>query len=331
MEQGDRAPIIKEERLTMPRIYVIGALVSDMIFEVPDWVTPNRAVHASRVTRSPGGKALNQAAAACRLGADVTLVGCVGDDALGDELRSAAAQAGINVDHVIKHKSAATSVAAIIVQDNVPGFIGAPDASRKITAADIRTALADISADDVLLVNFEIPQPLVQLALQLGRAAAAATVLNPAPFFTRDSFALKGLHLVDVIIPNKLEAQLLTDCPADDPDELARRLFDLGIGQAVLTLGEAGSILFEGSSRIEQPAFALEVVDTTGASDAFVGAYGCGLVNGWPAEKTLAFASAAAALACTKHGTMSSMPTRPAVNRLLASSPPTSTRMKTSP
>lgn len=315
----------------MPRIYVIGALVSDMIFEVPDWVTPNRAVHAARVTRSPGGKALNQAAAACRLGADVTLVGCVGADPLGDELRSAAAQAGVNVDHVIKHESAATSMAVIIVQDNVPGFIGAPDASRKITETDIRAALADISADDVLLVDFEIPQPLVQLALQLGREAAAATVLNPAPFFTRDAFALNHLHLVDVIIPNQLEAQLLTDCPADDPDELARHLLRLGVGQAVLTLGEAGSILFEGSSRIEQPAFALEVVDTTGASDAFVGAYCCGLVNGWPAKKTLEFASAAAALACAKHGTMSSMPTEAAVNRLLQADRAPSARLKASP
>ena len=301
----------------MARIYVIGALVSDMIFNVPDWVAPNRAVHASRVTLSPGGKALNQAAAACRLGADVTLAGCVGDDAFGDELRSSIQQVGVNVDHVLKHESAATSLAAIVVKDNVPGFIGAPDASRKITAPDIRAALAGISADDVLLVNFEIPQALVQLALQLGKAAAATTVLNPAPFFTSDSLALNDLRLVDVVIPNKLEAQLLTACHAEHPDELARRLFGLGVRQAVMTLGEAGSVFFEGSSRIEQPAFAVDVVDTTGASDAFVGAYGCGLAKGWHIRKILEFASAAAGLACAKHGAMSSMPTLAAVNRLL--------------
>ncbi len=301
----------------MARIYVIGALVSDMIFNVPDWVAPNRAVHASRVTLSPGGKALNQAAAACRLGADVTLAGCVGDDAFGDELRSSIQQVGVNVDHVLKHESAATSLAAIVVKDNVPGFIGAPDASRKITAPDIRAALAGISADDVLLVNFEIPQALVQLALRLGKAAAATTVLNPAPFFTSDSLALNDLRLVDVVIPNKLEAQLLTACHAERPDELAQRLFGLGVRQAVMTLGEAGSVFFEGSSRIEQPAFAVDVVDTTGASDAFVGAYGCGLAKGWHIRKILEFASAAAGLACAKHGAMSSMPTLAAVNRLL--------------
>ena len=315
----------------MPRIYVIGALVSDIIFNVPDWVAPNRAVHASRVTFSPGGKALNQAAAACRLGADVTLAGCVGDDVFGDELRSAIQQWGVNVDHVIQHESAGTSIAAIVVKDNVPGFIGAPDASRKITETDIRAALADISSDDVLLVGFEIPQALVQLALQLGRAAAATTVLNPAPFFTRDSFVLNDLQLVDLIIPNKLEAQLLAASQSDHPDELAQHLLRLGVGQIVMTLGEAGSLFFEGSGRAEQPAFALDAVDTTGASDAFAGAYCCGLVNGWPTKKTLEFASAAAGLACTKHGTMTSMPTLGAVNRLLQDNSVSLPSMKTSP
>jgi len=94
-------------------------------------------------------------------------------------------------------------------------------------------------------------------------------------------------------------------------------LLGLGVKQVVMTLGEAGSLFLEGSCRIEQPTFEVDVVDTTGASDAFVGAYCCGLVNGWSVRRTLGFASAAASLACTKHGTMSSMPTLAAVNRLL--------------
>ncbi len=305
----------------MARIYVIGALVFDMIFEVPDWVMPNRAVHASRVTLSAGGKALNQAAAACLLGADVKLVGCVGDDVFGAELRTAAARVGLDVDDVRVHESARTSLAAIVVKDNVPGFIGAPQASREITEDHIRDALTSIGADDVLLVDFEIPQALVQLALALGRRAGAVTVLNPAPFFTRDAFALTYLHLVDVIIPNKLEAQLLTDCSDDDPHELARRLFDLGVGRVAMTLGEEGSVFFEGDGHIEQPAFALPAVDTTGASDAFVGAYCRGLLDGWPTSTTLRFASAAAGLACAKHGAMSSMPSLAEVKGCLQEHP----------
>ena len=305
----------------MARIYVIGGLVFDIIFETPDWVMPNRAVHASRVTLSPGGKALNQAAAACLLGADVKLVGCVGADVFGAELRAAAARVGINVADVRAHSSARTSLAAIVVKDNTPGFIGAPHASREVTADHIRGALASIGAADVLLVDFEIPQALTRLALALGRRAGAVTVLNPAPFFTRDAFALNYLHLVDVIIPNKLEAQLLTDCAADDPHELARRLFDLGVGRVAMTLGEEGSVFYEGDSAIEQPAFALSAVDTTGASDAFAGAYCRGLLDEWPTSKILRFASAAAGLACAKHGAMSSMPSLADVKRCLQEHP----------
>ena len=305
----------------MARIYVIGGLVFDIIFDVPDRVAPNHAVHATRVTLSPGGKGLNQAAAACRLGADVSLTGCIGGDVFGAELRTAIEKVGVNAAAVAVHESANTSLAAIVVQDNVPGFIGAPDASRKITAQQIRAALADIDADDVLLVNFEVPQALAQLALELGRAAGAATVLNPAPFFTRDAFVLNYLHRVDLIIPNKLEAQLLAGSESDDPDELARHLFDLGVGQVVMTLGEAGSVFYAGERRVEQAAFDVDAVDTTGASDAFVGAYCRGLLDGWSAKKTLRFASAAAGLACMRHGAMSSMPALAAVNDWLKDHP----------
>jgi len=302
----------------MSRIYVVGALVSDIIFNVPDWVQQNSSVHANRVTLSPGGKGLNQAAAACRLGVDVSLVGCVGNDAFGDELLSLMRIEGVNTDHVTKHEDAQTSMVGIIVKDNIPGFIGAPDASQKITEADIRTALESMTADDVLLVGFEIPQPLVQLTLQLGREAGATTVLNPAPYFTTDKFVFNYLHLVDILIPNMLEAKLLTGSDTDDSDALAQQLRDHGVSIVVMTNGEDGSIYYDGQSRIEQSAFEVEVVDTTGASDAYVGAYCVGLANGWETQRILRFASAASGLACTAHGTMSSMPTLSAVNNLIA-------------
>ncbi len=302
----------------MPRIYVIGALVYDIVFEVPDWVQPNRAVHATQVTLSPGGKALNQAAAARILGAaDARLIGCVGADMFGAEMLGALRDIGVDVTQVRQHPSARSSIAGIVVRDNLPGFIGAPAASRKISEAHIRAALSDLRAGDILLLNFEIPQPLVQFALQLGRLAGARTVLNPAPFFTRDSFVIKYMHLVDVIIPNKLEAQLILGCDAKDVDVLAGELLRLGIKQVVLTIGEAGSIFYERGRKIAQPAFPLEVLDTTGASDTFVGAYCHGLAQGWTAPRRLEFASAAAGLSCTKRGTMSALPSLAEVETLL--------------
>ncbi|MCY4070593.1 MAG: ribokinase [Chloroflexi bacterium] len=301
----------------MPRIHVIGALVYDLVFNVPDWIEPNRAVHASQVTLSPGGKALNQAAAACLLGGDVALIGCVGDDLFGAQMLQELRNIGVNIDHVIVHDSARTSLASIVVKDMVPGFIGAPDASRKIGQDDIDQALRNLQKQDLLLIDFEIPQELVHHALTLAKNAGATTVVNPAPFFTRDAFVFEYLHLVDVIIPNKFEAQLIAGDDSDDPDELARRLLNMGIMQVVMTLGEDGCVLYERERKLEQSAFAVAVVDTTGASDAFVGAYVMSLVNGWPGQGALKFATAVAGLACSKHGTMSSLPRLRDVNSLL--------------
>lgn len=303
----------------MPRIFVVGALVYDIVFDVPDWVAPNQAVHARQVTRSPGGKALNQAAAARRLGAeDVRLIGCVGDDIFGAEMLEALRRDGVNVDQVRQLSGSGTSIVGIVVKDGLPGFIGAPCASRLVSDEHIRQALAGLGAGDILLLDFEIPQPQVMFALQLGRAAGATTVLNPAPFFTRDAFVVDYLRLVDVIIPNRMEAQLLLDSKSDNLDELASGLLSHGIGTVVLTIGEAGSILYQADRRTEQPAFKLAAVDTTGASDAYVGAYCLGLSLGWQMRQTLVFASAAAALVCTRRGTMSALPSLEEVEALIA-------------
>ncbi|MCY3780718.1 MAG: ribokinase [Chloroflexi bacterium] len=302
----------------MPRIYVIGALVYDIVFDVPDWVEPNRAVHATEVTVSPGGKALNQAVAACLLGADdVRLVGCVGDDPFGAELLQAAARFGVNTDCVRRHPTARTSLAGIVVKDNLPGFIGAPDASRHVDRRQVEEALVDLCPGDILLVNFEVSQPVVRFALELGRGKGAVNVLNPAPFFTRDNFVFEYMCLVDVLIPNRLEAQLILDTDGEDIDTLAAGLRSLGIKQVVLTLGEAGSVLYEDGRRISQKAYLLDAVDTTAASDAFVGAYCHGLAQGWSPKRRLEFASATAGLACTKRGTMSSLPSLSQVQALL--------------
>lgn len=303
----------------MARVFVVGALVYDIVFDVPDWPAPNRAVHASQVTLSPGGKALNQAVSAGRVGAEaVRLIGCVGDDIFGADMLAALRREGVNVEQVRQLKGSRTSIAGIVVKDGLPGFIGAPDASRQVSEEHLCEALEDLGADDILLIDFEIPQQRVRFALQLGRAAGATTVLNPAPFFTRDAFVIDYLHLVDVLIPNKAEAQLiLEDAPAD-PDALACGLLQLGIGTVVLTLGEAGSLLYRDDCRIAQPGFKVAAVDTTGASDAFVGAYCCGLARAWPAGRTLAFASATAGLACTRRGTMTALPYLAEVQALMA-------------
>ncbi len=308
----------------MPRIVIIGALVYDMVFDVPDWVQPNRAVHARGLTISPGGKGLNQAAAASRLGAEeVQLVGCVGDDIFGAEMVAALQKAGVDTTHIAVHPAARTSIAAIIVREQLPGFIGAPDASRRVSKTQIQQALADLRPGDVLLVGFETPQPLVAYALQLGRKAGAITVVNPAPFFTRDAFVIDYLPLVDWLIPNIAEADLLSGIDeriASDYaiSDLAAILREKGVSNVIITMGEHGSLLDAENDLYIQDAFLVDAVDTTGASDAFVGAFCVGLAQAWPPRRALQFASAAAGLACAKPGTMTSLPDRSEVESLLA-------------
>ena len=312
----------------MNRIVVIGALVYDMVFAVPDRALPNRAVHATRLTISPGGKGLNQAAAASLLGAgSARLVGCVGDDIFGAEMVSALREVGVDTAHVLVHPTARTSIAAIIVQEQLPGFIGAPDASRRISESQVEDALAGIRAGDVVLIGFEAPQSIVAHALELARANGATTVVNPAPFFTREHFVADYLPLVDWLIPNKLEAQLLLDSESNDADALGHGLLARGVGQVALTLGEAGSIVYMEGRKLNQRAYSVDAIDTTGASDAYAGAFCVGLAKGWTVERTLAFASAAAALTCAKRGTMTALPTLREVEALLDAQPMPSLRV----
>ena len=234
---------------------------------------------------------------------------------------------GVDTAHARVHPSARSSVAAIIVRDQLPGFIGAPDASRRISEPQVRNALADIGVGDVVLVGFEAPQAIVTFALEVARNAGASTVVNPAPFFTREHFVADYLPLVDWLIPNKHEAQLLLDSDSDDVDALGHGLLERGVGQVALTLGEAGSIVYMEDRKLKQRAFAVDATDTTGASDAYAGAFCVGLAKGWAVEETLAFASAAAAMTCAKRGTMSALPTLREVEALLAAQPMPTTRV----
>ena len=303
----------------MARIVVVGALVYDMIFDVPDWAQPDRAVHATQLTISPGGKGLNQAAAAAKLGGgDVRLVGCVGKDLFGKEMVAALREVGVDTGHIRAHRSARSSIAAILVREQTPGFIGAPDASRKLTKRQIRAALADLRRGDVLLVGFEAPQPLVRFSLELGREAGATTVVNPAPFFTRDKFVIKYLPLVDWLIPNLAEADLIAGTDNHDVSDVGAILREKGVGSVIITLGEQGSLLVADSKVHIQDALAVDAVDTTGASDAYVGALCVGLAKKWDIERAMRFASAAAGLACARRGTMAALPSLCDVEALLA-------------
>ncbi len=301
----------------MGRLFVIGAAVLDVAFDVNEWPAQNRSIYAQATRISAGGKGLNQAIAARRLGATVNLIACVGRDDPATLLLNTLKAEAVSTDFVIRHPTAQTSVVGMIVYNSLPGYIGAPAASKQITSEQVTIALRSLTPQDVLLVNFEAPQEVVRSALALAHSAGARSILNPAPYFTTDRHIVDYLAEADYCIPNLYEAQHLIAKAHNKPSTVAKALRTQGARAVCITLGEKGCYYTDGQQQITQAAFKVEVVDTTGASDAFCAAFAVGLLETQPIEDTLRFATATAGLACTVKGTVAAMPYRQNVDVFL--------------
>lgn len=301
----------------MTRIFFAGGIVLDITYDLPSWPQPAGAVHTQAVTLSPGGKAVNMAVAARRMGADAALVGCVGDDFVGTAILEALAAGGVDIELIRRHPDAGTGVITMLVHDTVPSFIGAPRASRLLAVEDVERAQQHFTSDSIVVVDYEVSQEVVRAALEQAKAAGAVTILNPAPLFGVLP-AADYWPLVDYLIPNEAEAQHILDTGEAASPNLARRLLALGVGGVCITLGERGSLFVDRDGNvISTPAIPIQVVDSTGASDVFCGVFAVGLAENRAMADILKWASAASALACTLRGTMPAIPARDAVEALL--------------
>jgi ribokinase len=280
---------------------------------------PGETVSDGTLLVARGGKGANQAVAARRLGADVRLVGCVGDDASGREVRAALAGEGIGVEALRTTSDAATGTALIVVDAEGRNQIAvAPGANRALRLTDVDARDGDFAWAEVVVCSLEIPLAAARRALECARRHRAVTILNPAPF---PAAGLDFVRLADYVTPNETEAARLTGLPLDGLDRAAAAaaaVRALGATHAVLTLGAAGALAEGPDGRVHAPAFAVTVVDTTGAGDAFNGALAVALAERRPLAAALRFANAAAALACTRRGAQPSLPTRDEVERLVA-------------
>jgi ribokinase len=280
---------------------------------------PGETVTECTLLVARGGKGANQAVAARRLGAEVRLVGCVGDDASGREVRQALAGEGVGVDALLATATAATGTALIVVDAEGRNQIAvAPGANRALTVADVEGRDADFAWAEVVVVSLEVPLATAGRALARAREHGAATILNPAPF---PDGGLDFLALADYVTPNETEARRLTGVPlaglADAP-RVAAAVRARGAAHAVLTLGAAGAFFAGPTGAALVGGFPVPAVDTTGAGDAFNGALAVALAERRATGDALRFANAAAALACTRRGAQPSMPLRADVDRLLA-------------
>jgi ribokinase len=301
----------------VPRVLIVGSANVDFTVALSRLPAPGETVSEGTLLVARGGKGANQAVAARRLGADVRLIACVGEDGSGREVRAALAGEGIGVDAVLTTASAATGTALIVVDSAGRNQIAvAPGANRTLTPAAVERRAADFAWAQVLVVSLEVPLETARRALELARAGGVLTILNPAPFPDR---GVDCLALADYVTPNESEASRLIGRPIGDlaaAGEAAAAICARGAGCAIVTLGAAGVLANGPGGRVHAAAPTVTAIDTTGAGDAFNGALAVALSERRPLAAALAFANAAAALACTKRGAQPSMPTRAEVDQL---------------
>jgi ribokinase len=302
-----------------PRVLVVGSANVDFAVAVPRLPSPGETVSEGTLLVDRGGKGANQAVAARRLGAEVRLVGCVGADASGDEIRAALGREGIGTEGLRSTPAAATGTALIVVDAEGRNQIAvAPGANRHLTADDVRAREEDIRWAAVVVGSLEVPLEAVREAFALARRHGAVTILNPAPVPPRP---IELWALVDHVTPNGGEAERLSGIAVRDPASAAqagRALRARGAGTAIVTLGAGGAVIVAGDGVAPVAAFAVRAIDTTAAGDAFNAGLAVGLAEGRGVGAAARLASAAAALACTRRGAQDSLPARAAVDQLLA-------------
>ncbi len=314
---------------TGPKVCVVGSVNMDIVVRCQRLPKPGETLLGSSYKAFPGGKGANQAVAAARLGARVSFVGAVGDDAHGRELYKTLEGEAIDLSHLFVRSGRASGLAMITVAEGGENtIIVAPGANATLTADEVSLARSAIEGSDVLLMQLETPTSAVLAAAKIASDAGKPVILNAAP---ARAIPAELSRLLSVLIVNRTEAGILGGLdPSVEPSRLALRLAESGPTAVVLTLGSQGAVVAYRNRPKRVGSFTVQAVDSVGAGDAFAGA----LAFGWPAvhaafkarspdefallDLALAMASAAGALATTRAGAIPSLPHKAEVDALVA-------------
>ena len=294
----------------MGRVFVAGSINMDVVATADRHPQVGETVAGKAVLYFPGGKGANQAVAAAKLGASATLIGRLGVDAFGQELRTFLAAQGIDLALVKDTAEAHTGTALITIANADNTIVVVPGANALVSADDVSAAI--LAKGDVAVSQFEIPLPAILAFFQRARAAGATTILNPAPAI---KFGRELLDLVDVLVLNETELALLAGTELRDSDDDARfieaiRLLQTRAEQTVcVTLGRRGVLAVVNGEASVIAGRAVKAVDTTGAGDCLVGALAAQLARGSAILDALNYANAAASICVQRMGAAPSMPT----------------------
>jgi|DewCreStandDraft_1066081.scaffolds.fasta_scaffold00191_6 ribokinase len=306
----------------MKTVAVVGSIITDLAVLTPRYPRRGENILARRLQIGPGGKGANAAVAAARLGAKSILIGRVGDDEFGREELAALRAEGVDIQAVGIDPEAQTGAAIILVDDEgentILVIIGA---NAKLAPFHVEEGLAPHwQSLNALLVNFEIPPETVAAAVEGASSRRIPVIVDAGP---PRAYGPEIWGKATVISPNELELSTLIGRPVTDGEQIqaARELLKAGPQAVVLKLGARGALLVTREEAHHLPAFPVNVVDTTGAGDAFSGGLAVAVAEGMPLRDAVRFANAAGALATTQVGTLKVMPRRPEVERLLADYP----------
>ncbi|MGC4996042.1 ribokinase [Streptomyces sp. DT195] len=291
----------------MTHIVVLGSTNMDLVTYVAKAPQRGETVTGREFRTVPGGKGANQAMAAARAGATVSLIGAVGNDAYGARLRDNLEHSGVDTDF-LRTVEGPSGTAHIVVDDEggnsivvVPGANGTVD---HLSPGDEGL----IASADALLLQLEVPLAAVVAGAEAARRHGVRTVLTPSP---AQPLPEELLSVTDVLVPNEYEAVTLTG--RTDPLDAAVGLLEL-VPEVVLTLGEAGCLYVSRNTEpLAVPAHQVAAVDSTGAGDTFAGAYAVAVAEEKPLREALSWAAAAAALSVQREGASASMPYRPEI------------------
>jgi ribokinase len=294
----------------MTRLVVVGSINMDLVTVAQRFPAPGETVLGERFLSVHGGKGGNQAVAAARLGAEVHMVGAVGDDAFAQPLCDALAAEGVGLEHIARIENCSSGTASITVSSGENQIIVVPGANARLTPMHIANAQSLIARVDAVLVQMEIPLQTVEATLRIAHQLQVPVILNPAP---AQPLPEEWLRLARYITPNQHELATLLGA---DPSEDFRSLMRRAPCPVVLTRGAEGAWFREEGEPQYQRGFKVEAVDSTGAGDTFNAALAVFLHEGLPLA--VRRACAAAALSVTRLGARGGMPHPAEVDALLA-------------
>jgi ribokinase len=313
----------------MPKILVVGSLNTDLVVRAPRFPRPGETISGEDMQVIPGGKGANQAVAAARLGAQVSMLGRVGRDNFGDFLLDNLKSNNVD-SSLVQRDDASTGTAIIVVDaDGQNSIVLSPGANGKVSPSDVASSpLSTASFSDpstrsgqafsLLLLQLEIPTPTVLRAAQLAKQNGVRVLLNPAP---AKELPDELISLADFIIPNETELSLLTGMEVKDvstAEAAAKKLLERGAKNVIVTLGSKGALIVDATQATHIDAFKVDVVDTTAAGDAFIGGFAVALDSASLLADAVRYGCACGALATTRFGAQPSLPTKEEVVRFMS-------------